>query len=351
MAIIDPVSAQKIQLKGFSRTIAELEWLLLILVLLYYIAPGAGIDNNFLVVAAMGAFALFVLAFRYANFFTRESRWKLAVESWAMILFISYVAYHTGGVHSPLVNLYLLVIIASALTLGKLTTALEFFLIACVYLYMGVSDYNATGFTLGAFSQLMTLFAPFLLVAYLTTMLAADVHHGMEVLKSLSETDELTGLNNRRAFTKFVNREAKKCARYGRPYSIMMVDTDNLKAINDLYGHSAGDRLLKMVSDAIDNTLRDSDIIARVGGDEFIVMLTETDSSRAREAAERIAKSISNAATIVDGHTITATASIGIASYPGDSNDLNEIMKFADRSLYQSKNDGKNKVTAYQDLT
>jgi len=181
-------------------------------------------------------------------------------------------------------------------------------------------------------------------------LLASDVYQGMEMLRSLSETDELTGLNNRRAFTKLVNREAKKAARYGRPYSIIMVDTDNLKSINDNHGHSAGDKLLKMVSDAIDDTLRDSDIIARVGGDEFIIMLTDTDSARASDAAERIKKTIDNAATVVDGKTITATASIGIASYPDDSNDLNEIMNFADKSLYQSKKSGKNTVTIYQDI-
>jgi diguanylate cyclase (GGDEF)-like protein len=350
MPVIDPVSAQQIQLRGFSRTIAELEWLLLLLVLLYDVAPGAVIDNHPGIVVAMMAFAVFVLAFRYANFFTSETRWKLAVESWVMILFISYVTYYSGGVHSPLVNLYLLVIIASALTLGKLTTVLEFFLIASVYLYMGVSEYNATGFTIIGFSQLMTLFAPFLLVAYLTSMLAADVYHGMEVLRSLSETDELTGLNNRRAFTKLVNREAKKASRYGRPYSIMMVDTDNLKSINDNHGHTAGDKLLKMVSNAIDDTLRDSDIIARLGGDEFIILLTDTDSARARDAAERIKVTICNTAAVVEGNSIMATVSIGIASYPEDSNDLNEIMKLADKSLYQSKKDGKNMVTVYHDI-
>ena len=350
MPVIDPVSAQQIQLRGFSRTIAELEWLLLLLVLLYDVAPGAKIDNPHGIVISMTAFSVFVLAFRYANFFTRESLWKLALETWVMILFISYVAFNTGGVHSPLVNLYLLVIITSALTLGKLTTVLEFFLMASVYLFMGVSEYNTTGFTIIGFSQLMTLFAPFLLVAYLTSLLASDVYQGMEMLRSLSETDELTGLNNRRAFTKLVNREAKKAARYGRPYSIMTVDTDNLKSVNDNHGHPAGDKLLKMVSGAIDDTLRDTDIIARVGGDEFIIMLTDTNSARARDAAERIKNIIGNAAVVLDGKTIRATVSIGISSYPDDSNDLNEIMNFADKSLYRSKESGKNMVTVYQDL-
>jgi len=350
MSEANPLSAKQVQLKGFSRTLAELEWLLLILVLLYYVSPGAHIDAGLGVVIAMSAFALFVIAFRYANFFTRESRWKLAIESWVMIVFISYVSYHTGGVNSPLLNLYLMVLITSALTLGKVTTLLEFLLIAVVYLYMGIPEYSRTSFTIVDFSHLMTLFAPFLLITYLTTMLAADVHDGMEVLRLLSETDELTGLNNRRAFTRLVSREAKKASRYGRPYSIMMIDIDNLKAINDRHGHSAGDSLLKMVSDSVSDSLRESDIAARVGGDEFLIMLTETDSERAREAGLRLRTAIGNTIHRADDLTITTTVSIGISSYPDDSKDLNEIMEFADKALYQSKMDGRDTITAYHDI-
>lgn len=344
------VSVQQMQLKGFSRTIAELEWLLLILVLLYYVAPGAVVDDKFGLAVAMAAYALFVIAFRYANFFTRESPWKLALETWVMILLISYVAIHTGGVHSPLVNLYLLVIITSAITLGKITTVLEFFLIAVIYLYMGTSLYSGTTFSIIQFSHLMTLFAPFLLVAYLTTMLASDVHSGTELLRTLSETDELTGLNNRRAFSKLVNREARKATRYGRPYSIMMIDVDNLKVVNDRHGHTAGDEMLRLVSVAIRDTVRDTDIIARLGGDEFIIMLTETDLTRAREVAERIKSAITNAATIIDGQTLAATASMGIAGYPEDSSSVTEVINYADKSLYQSKKQGKDAITLYREL-
>jgi len=346
----NPVSAIQVQLKGFSRTMAELEWLLLLLVLLYYVSPGAHIKHKLGIVIAMSVFALFVITFRYASFFTRESRWKLAIESWVMILFITYVSYRTGGVHSPLLNLYLMVLITSALTLGKVTTLLEFLLIAVVYIYMGVPEYSRTSFTIVDFSHLMTLFAPFLLITYVTTMLAADVHYGMEVLQSLSETDELTGLNNRRAFTRLVGREAKKASRYGRPFTVMMIDIDNLKAINDRHGHTAGDTLLKMVSDAISDSLRDSDIAARVGGDEFLVMLTETDSEQAREAGERVKTTISNAISRMGDLTITSTVSIGISSYPEDSRDLNEIMEFADKALYQSKSDGRDTITSYHDI-
>jgi len=200
MQKLENIDVQDMELQGFSRSIAELEWLLLILSLLYYVSPGAAIENEWSVMLAMVIFALFTLSFHYFKFFVTVTKWKLALETWAMLLFISCVVFYTGGVYSPLLNLYLLVIIASALTLGKLTTLLEFVLIAALYLYMGYPIYAGDTFSLSNFAQLMVVFTPFLLVGYLTTMLSADVQYGRRLLELISETDELTGVRNRRSF-------------------------------------------------------------------------------------------------------------------------------------------------------
>jgi len=340
-------SIQQLQLRGFSRSLAELEWLLLILVLFYFVAPGTEVADRFGFVSAMIAFAVFVLAFRYARFFSRETRGKLAVETWIMILFVSYVAYNTGGVHSPLLNLYLLVIITSALTLGKMVTFLEFILITAVYFYMGYPEFVSQSFSINDFSRLMILFAPYLLVGYVTTMLASDIHYGVEALESLSQTDELTGLRNRRAFNETLHHETRKASRYGRSYSILMMDVDDLKSINDRLGHDAGDKLLKMISNVIQDVLRDTDILARYGGDEFIVLLPETDSEQALEAAERIRTAVNNTSINLEGQAVSSTVSIGIAGYPGSSEEPHEVMKYADKALYQCKNKGKNSVVAF----
>ena len=350
MNIPESFSLKQLRLRGFSRSLAELEWLLLILVLLYYVAPGSTMENRFGLVMSMVAFALFVLAFRYAKFFTRESHEKLAVESWAMILFVSYAAYNSGGINSPLLNLYLLVIIASALTLGKMVTLLEFALITLVYFFMGYPEYFAHGATVEEFSHVMILFAPYLLVGYVTTMLASDVHYGIDMLESISQTDELTGLNNRRAFNELVQSEAKKAGRYNHPYSVMMIDIDDLKQINDSIGHEAGDRLLRIVANVMKETFRATDMLARYGGDEFIVLLTETDAEYAREAGDRVKTAIANTSVNMDGHAISSTVSIGLASFPEDSGDVDEIMKRADQALYQSKSDGKNTMTLWRDM-
>lgn len=337
----------QIELKGFSRTIAELEWLLLILVLLYFVVPSAVITDEWGLILAMILFASFVISFRYSKLFTEETHWKLAIETWAMIIFISWCAYNTGGINSPLLNLYILVIIVSALTLGKLITLLEFLLITSVYFFLGQAVYETSTFSFTDFGEIMVLFAPILLVGYVTTLLAADVEYAREELLLLSDTDELTGLKNRRAFNSELSMEVKKAIRYTRPFAIMMLDADYLKQVNDKYGHDVGDKLIVSISHVIKDSLRETDILARYGGDEFVVMLPDTNDGKAFDVAERIRIAVENTSISADGTRVSSTLSIGVACYPEDSDEIDEIRKKADKALYLSKHNGRNTATKY----
>ena len=345
--ITGSVDIEQIELKSFSRSIAEIEWLLLILVMLYYVSPGAQITDPFGMIVSLVAFSFFILSFHYLNFYTRQTRWKLAIETWVMIGFISWTLLQTGGVSSPLLNLYLLAIIASAITLGKIITLLEIGLIAAFYVYLELPLYAGVPFTLIDFSQIMTLFSPFLLIAYITTMLAADVHYSRQMFKSLSETDDLTGLLNKRSFNAMLIKAAKVAERYSQPLSIMVIDADNLKSINDKYGHKAGDRLIIMLGEIIHGCLRTSDVIARYGGDEFVVLLPQANAIKAIEAGNRIRLAVQNSSFDVDGNRINSTVSIGISSYPEDATNINEVLENADKSLYQSKKGGRNLVSYF----
>lgn len=347
MATFEKINVEQMELQGFSRSIAELEWLLLILSLLYYVSPGAVVDDTWAVMVAMILFALFTLAFHYFKFFRVETRLKLATETWVMLLFISSVVMYTGGVHSPLLNLYLLVIIASALTLGKTITLLEFALITTVYLYMGYPIYAGETFSVSNFIQLMVMFTPFLLVGYLTTMLAADVQYGRKMLEVLAETDDLTGAQNRRSLSSTLQRELERSIQLGKPFSLMQIDADNLKSINDSFGHEAGDKLLKSLCNIVEETSRDSDTLARTGGDEFVMILPGIDGEHAAAIGERIRKAVTNSAFDVKGNQISTTVSIGIASYPLDSDNMEELLSMADQAMYLSKQAGRNKVTRY----
>ena len=336
------------ELKGFSRTVAEIEWLLVILVLLHQVFQGPDNESAGPVYLALFLYAAFVIGFRYFNFYRAESHWKLAVETWVMVVFITGILYYTGRLESPLVNLYLLVIITSALTLGKIATLLEMGLIAACYVFLGYTTDIENFFTLGYAGDFMTRFAPMLLVAYITTMLSADIRQALSRIKLISETDELTGLYNVRAFTAIVERTFKQAARYQRPFSVLMIDSDNLKSINDSYGHETGNRLLKLTVRSITAAVRDTDVVARYGGDEFVVLLPETGSAGAREMADRVREAVAGTPLDTRGKHVQTTVSIGVAAFPEHGDELATVLARADQALYAAKREGRNRVAVFQ---
>ena len=338
-------SIAQIELRGFSRTLAELEWLLLVLVLLYFVLPTTFILDRWSMLLAMAVYAVFVISFRYSKLFTHETQWKLAVEAWAITIFITWCVYQTGGIESPLMNLYLLVLIFSALTLGKIVTLLVFVLISTVYFYFAHIAHYSEPLTLARFAEMAMTFAPYLLVAYLTSLLAADLRHAREGLEELSDTDELTGLKNRRGFNNALQAEIKKSVRYNRPFSILMMDSDNLKPVNDRFGHAIGDKLIMTIGQVIQESLRETDVLARYGGDEFVVILTETTEEHAADVAERIRTAVENTSFSAQGERVSSTISIGVSGFSKESPGEEEIMLRADRKLYESKQRGKNTVT------
>ena len=150
-----------------------------------------GKENGLLLAAVGFFFAAFVLTFRYTNFYRSESRWKIAIETWVMIVFITWALWHTGKLASPLVNAYLLVIITSALALGKLTTMLEMALIAACFVLLGENSSAREMLSLAFVGGLIAQLAPLLLVAYITTMFSADIRFGLNRARLLSETDRI----------------------------------------------------------------------------------------------------------------------------------------------------------------
>jgi len=349
MSAPHPVSIEQEELRGISRTVAEIHWLLLILVLLYLVFAGERDDAEATAAVSAGLFfyAALVMSFRYANFYKRETRWKIALETWGMIAFITWVLWFTEALASPLLNAFLLPVITSALTLGKLTTLINVALIAACYILLGgvaAEGLLTMRFAAGFAAQL----APVLLVAYITTMFSADIRYGLQRAKLLSETDELTGLFNTRGFAIAANRMFGQAVRYERPASVLMIDADHLKAVNDTHGHEAGNRLLRQLAKAIQGELRFTDVSARYGGDEFIVLLLEAPPKGALDVAERIRSAISGTTLDVDGQRIAATVSIGVACFPDDGRNLDALAARADRALYQAKQEGRNRVARYQ---
>jgi len=344
--IFDPALSTE-ELRGFSRTVAEIEWLLLILTMLYQVVLAPDEEASAALSMAMFFFAAFVLSFRYANFYNKETHLKIAIETWVMIAFITWVLMYTGRVESPLHDLYILVIIVSALTLGKLATLLEMTLIAGCYIWLGFPNQQDELLSLPFGTKLLAQVSPMLLVAYITTMLSADIRRAYGHMKVLSETDELTGTLNMRAFTAMAERAFHQAERYARPFSILMIDSDSLKQINDSYGHETGNRLLRLTVECIQGQLRQTDLIARYGGDEFVVLLPETPCSGAVGVADRIRRSMETSLLPTREGTVTATVSIGIAGYPNHGADFESVLEKADQAMYASKTGGKNRTTMF----
>jgi len=159
-----------------------------------------------------------------------------------------------------------------------------------------------------------------------------------EATKKLATIDPLTGVWNRRSLEEALQREKDRSERFYHPFSILMVDVDNLKILNDTYGHLWGDEVIKTVARTIQSSCRRIDMVGRYGGDEFVVILPETDQKGAVKVSEKILSSIKNKSlTTPDGAKIPLSVSIGIASYPLDAEDVEKLLSLADAAMYRAK--------------
>lgn len=161
-----------------------------------------------------------------------------------------------------------------------------------------------------------------------------------------ARTDFLTGLNNRLGFTQDFERERKRAQRNNSSLAMVVVDLDHFKRINDHFGHDAGDALLCHVANTLADRLRDSDVLARLGGEEFGVLLTDTHLPQATAVAQALCDAVASRPLAYREETITVTLSAGVACLDGDSATLESLMAAADERLYQAKSAGRNRVVA-----
>ena len=166
-----------------------------------------------------------------------------------------------------------------------------------------------------------------------------------EELLRLAATDPLTGCFNRREFSLIVEREALRAHRYHHPLSLMMLDLDHFKKLNDKYGHTAGDKVLQRFTTLCVNTLRNVDFFGRWGGEEFVALLRETDIEGAGIIAERLRKIVSENVLTYNDQKIMFTISIGISQFKDGENTIDSPLARADAEVYKVKNDGRNKVS------
>jgi len=174
-----------------------------------------------------------------------------------------------------------------------------------------------------------------------------DVTEQMErerTLQTLSTTDSLTGLLNRRAFNELALKEYSRFERQGEKYALLMLDIDHFKAINDRYGHTTGDRVLQSLAENCVANLREHDMVARWGGEEFCVLLPYTEIKTAVAIAEKLRRQIAASELTVGDAVVAATTSIGVAEVLASDINHTEVLERADRALYDAKQTGRDRV-------
>jgi len=192
-------------------------------------------------------------------------------------------------------------------------------------------------------SQELQLYKASLLSEVLSAGLTnAKLYQNYQQARRDSQTDPLTGVGTRRVLDKVLAAEYARAARYNRPFSVAIVDIDNFKQINDQTGHATGDKALKNLAKIMTNTIRSADIVTRYGGDEFVLLMPETEMHNAARILERIRR---QAKTISIPKFRNVTISCGLAQWNSSIDDTPEkILKRADAALYQAKSEGRNKV-------
>jgi diguanylate cyclase (GGDEF)-like protein len=319
------------------RSTQSIEILCLALAALVLVWSGAVVSQTWAVVGSLAAFTAAIVAFRSRRFFPGRTRTRLLIESWSMVIFVTAVLWFTGKSGSPLFNLYLLPIILSALTLGRLVTLTQVGAIALCHVWLGSATPGFDVLSLVYASRAVGQLAPFLLVAYLTTTLSADITEARERIENLAQTDTLTGLYNLRMFNEVWQREHGNCEREHGMYALLLIDIDKLKDINDTFGHEAGNSAITLVAQCLQRSIRGTDSAARYGGDEFAVLLPGASPEIAESVVKRVRHNVYKTTLDLRSRMIRCSVSIGVVSYPRDGRDMRELMSMADHKMYRDK--------------
>jgi diguanylate cyclase (GGDEF)-like protein len=319
------------------RSTRSIEILCLVLAALVLIWSRALAGDPWPVITLLGAFAAAILTFRARRFFPGLTRTRLMIESWSMMVFIAGAMWFSGRSASPLLNLYLLPIILSALTLGRVVTLSQVAAIVLCHLALAAATPGVEISSLSYAAQAVGQLAPFLLIGYLTSTLSADITEARERIENLAQTDPLTGLLNQRMFNELWQRQHAASERGRGVYALLMIDMDKLKDINDSFGLDAGNSAITLVARCLQRSIRTSDHAARLGGDEFAVLLPGASPEIADAVVKRVRHNVYKTTLDLRSRMIRCSVSIGVVNYPKDGRDVRELLSIADRKMYRDK--------------
>ncbi|MHB1619526.1 MAG: GGDEF domain-containing protein [Sulfuricella sp.] len=196
----------------------------------------------------------------------------------------------------------------------------------------------------GQFAKLMM---PFIAVYLRETAPVLEAKRLMEHLRESSLRDAMTGLYNRRFLEEYVTTLVATSQRRQSPFSVLMLDLDYFKQVNDTFGHEAGDKVLKTLAETLVKSVRTSDMVIRYGGEEFLIVLLDTGAEVAMDVAEKIRAKVEETRVSLPGTMLQKTISIGVSEFPADTDTFWQTVKFADVALYEAKSQGRNRVIRF----
>jgi len=330
----------------YDRVVRIVSWIFLLATTTIVAVTGLWTSNQPAILVLLALTGMFVLVVHDLLPADALGPAKFGVEGSVAITVATLLVALTGGVQSPFFFTYPLIVGGAALvvsppiTVGLTATAALGYLLAVV---LGSPDG-----TLGDPRTIATVginLTAMILLAYVAMVIAREQRRSRDAAIRLSTIDPLTALFNRGFFFAALEREIARSARSGRGFCLLMMDLDELKAVNDKLGHFYGDRVLRAVGEVVTAIVRRIDTAARYGGDEFVVILPETDPTGAYVVAEKIRLGVQDLELGLADEAIRPSLSIGVVSYPDDGNTADELMISADGAMYASKRAGKNRVT------
>ena len=268
----------------------------------------------------------------------RLGRVRGPLQALAALAFASVLVVLTGGFASPFAFTFALAVGAAALVSGVRATVLLG--VAATVAYGLAATLSSGGPSAPQIVQFAVILSNVFVLGYIGTVVGGEQRRERDAALRLSSIDTLTGLYTRTFFSAAVEQEISRSVRTGRGFGLIVADVDDLKEINDRFGHPAGDAVLKGVAKAIEMSVRRIDLAARYGGDEFVALLPETDPTGAWVVAEKLRLNV--AELRIAGLGAGSTVSVGAATFPTDGSSADALLLAADRAMYASKRGRKN---------
>jgi diguanylate cyclase (GGDEF)-like protein len=250
----------------------------------------------------------------------------------------------TGGAASPFFFAFPLIVVGAAIVVTPSVTLALTACAAVAYL-AAVIVAGPPALPAAALTMVGVNLTALGLLAYVGMAVGREQRRVREEALRRASVDELTGLRTRTFLFSALERELARSQRTGRRFCLLMIDLDELKAINDRHGHLQGDRALRAVGDVIRGGIRRIDTGARFGGDEFVVLLPETDPTGGWVLAEKIRQGVAASPLLIDGAPVITSVSVGVVTCPDDGETIDELLERADAAMYRSKRAGRDRVT------